>query len=309
MSGVLVLGSRGSELARAQTRLAEAALRRILPELSIALKIITTSGDEGVGRGQPLDSRAGRKGLFTAEIERALAAGTIDVAVHSAKDLPSEMDELLEISAVLPRADVHDLLVTRLPGGLMDLAPGEVIATGSVRRTRQLRWLRPDLATVDLRGNVPTRLRKLSENSWAGIILAAAGIERLGLQFESGRIRSNAAEFFVAKLEREHFVPAGGQGIVVLQTRAGDTRAGEMVREIDHRPTHYCLTAEREFLRLLKGDCATPVGVFANLEGTTMTVRAQYFEEGRRDPRIGAVSGSSTSPNELARALWEKINE
>src|SRR6266480_4958056 len=177
MAETIVLGTRGSELARAQARLVEKAIQTLRPELQIETKIIDTKGD----KTKAVDLRAGRKGLFTAEIERALLAGDVDVAVHSAKDLPSEISPGAEIAAVLPRAQADDVLVSRHRGGLAALQEGATIATGSLRRKHQLSWKRPDLKIVDLQGNVPTRLRKLAENDWDAIVLARAGLERLGL--------------------------------------------------------------------------------------------------------------------------------
>src|SRR5881397_3687111 len=173
----IVLGTRGSELARAQARLVEKAIQRVRPEAKIETKIIATQGD----KARVIDPRAGRKGVFTAEIERALLAGDVDIAVHSAKDLPSETSSDAEIAAVLPRAAIDDMLVSKHPGGLASLPKGAVVATGSVRRKHQLLWKRADLKVIDLRGNVPTRLRKLSENEWDAIVLARAGLGRLGL--------------------------------------------------------------------------------------------------------------------------------
>src|SRR5438105_14533663 len=173
----IVLGTRGSELARAQTLLVEKAIQDTHLDVTIETKIIATKGD----RARVVDPRAGRKGLFTAEIERALLAGEVDVAVHSAKDLPSEMSPDAEIAAVLGRAPMEDVLVSKHLGGLASLPEGATIATGSVRRKHQLLSKHAALDLVDLRGNVPTRLRKLAENQWDAIVLARAGLERLGL--------------------------------------------------------------------------------------------------------------------------------
>ena len=173
----IVLGTRGSELARAQARLVEEAIRGADPDVTIETKIIATKGD----KARVVDPRAGRKGLFTAEIERALLARDVDIAVHSAKDLPSETGPGAEIAAALPRAPMDDVLVSKHPGGLSSLPRGGAVATGSVRRRHQLLWKRADLDIIDLRGNVPTRLRKLAENEWDAIVLARAGLERLGL--------------------------------------------------------------------------------------------------------------------------------
>ncbi|PYJ75298.1 MAG: hydroxymethylbilane synthase [Verrucomicrobia bacterium] len=163
MVNKIVIGTRGSDLARAQARLVEQALREKWPDLSIETKIVRTKGDEPRSRSGA--SPHGRKGLFTAEIEKTLLAGDVDLAVHSAKDLPSELTADTEIAAVLSRAQLDDVLVAKRPGGLVALREDATIATGSVRRKHQLAWKHPGLVFVDLRGNVPTRLRKLS--GWA----------------------------------------------------------------------------------------------------------------------------------------------
>src|SRR4029077_19909919 len=205
----ITLGTRGSDLARAQTMLVENALRNAHPNVAIEIKIIITRGDNA----KVVDLNAGRKGLFTAEIERALLAGEVNVAVHSAKDLPSQTGRGAQIAAVLPRAPINDVLISKHSSGLNSLPNGATAATGSVRRQRQLHWKRADLKVVDLRGNVPTRLRKLAENEWDGIVLARAGLERLGFSPTRTEIACKAGPFFFEILSREIFLPAGGQGI------------------------------------------------------------------------------------------------
>src|SRR5947208_6848631 len=217
----IVLGTRGSELARAQTLLVEEAIRRANPGITIETKIVATRGD----KTRVIDPRAGRKGLFTAEIERALLAGEVDVAVHSAKDLPSETSPGLEIAAVLSRAQINDVLISKHPRGLGSLPRGAAIATGSVRRRRQLLWQRADLRLIDLRGNVPKRLRKLAENDWDAIVLARAGLERLGRSPARNEISFEGRRFFSEILPSEVFLPAGGQGIIALPVRDNDQTA------------------------------------------------------------------------------------
>src|SRR5436190_22574065 len=175
MISQIVIGTRGSELARAQARMVEKALHEKWPDLTIETRIIRTSGDESHPKAGNL--RHGRKGLFTAEIEKALLARDVDLAVHSAKDLPSETNSRAEIGAVLLRAPMDDVLVSKRTGGLAALNENATIATGSVRRKHQLAWKQPGLGIVDLRGNVPTRLRKLAKNDWDAIVLARAGLE------------------------------------------------------------------------------------------------------------------------------------
>ncbi len=301
VSQKIILGSRGSELARRQTGMVEAALRQTWPDLEVATQIIYTRGD--VRTAEPLDPRSGRKGLFTGEIERALAAGEIDVAVHSAKDLPSEMSGGLELRAVLPRASVEDVLVRKELGEAVG-----AIATGSVRRQHQLRWKFPGIEIVNLRGNVPTRLRKFVESGWQAIVLARAGLERLGYDFGGGAFEFEGVSLSAEPLSSDVFLPAGGQGIIALQVRSDDGDRKDIVRAVNHAETLLRLEAEREFLRLLQGDCGSPVGVLAAISGATMTVRAQVFEPPRVEPRTARVEGDASTPKKLASELWEKIN-
>jgi hydroxymethylbilane synthase len=297
----IVLGSRGSELARTQTEMVVRVLRKAWPTLEIARQIFSTRGDDRTT--SPLDPRAGRKGLFTGEIERALAACEIDVAVHSAKDLPSEMTPALGLGGCLPRASVEDVLIRKTAG-----AAGGAIATGSVRRGHQLRWKFPGVEVVDLRGNVPTRLRKFVESDWQGIVLARAGLERLGYDLRGGAFEFEGISLRAEILSADDFLPAGGQGIIALQVRSDDEHGNEVVQAVGHAETFSCLEGEREFLRLLQGDCGSPVGVLASIAGSTMTMRAQVFEPPRIEPRLARIEGVASTPKKLARELWEAIN-
>ena len=296
----LVLGTRGSELACAQTLLVEKAIRQAHPEITIETKVIATQGD----KTRALDPHAGRKGLFTAEIERALLAGDVDIAVHSAKDLPSETSPGLEIAAVLSRAAIDDLLVSKHPGGLASLPRGVTVATGSVRRRHQLLWKRADLRIVDLRGNVPTRLRKLAGSEWDAIVLARAGLERLGMSLNH-EISFEGGRFFLDILSHEIFLPAGGQGIIAVQVRTDDQSTKAIVDLINHRETLLCLQAEREFLRGLQGDCNCPVGVIAKIENGKMKIRAQVFLQGAIAPHQGTVEGT---PDDRKRIITQLLN-
>lgn len=300
-----MLGSRGSELARRQAAMVTQALQRAWPELDVVVEIIKTRGDER--KAEPIDPRAGRKGIFTGEIERVLAAGGIDIAVHSAKDLPSDATPGLEVPACLPRAAVEDVLISKNNGGLGALPEGCVVGTGSVRRQCQLRWRRPDLSLFELRGNVPTRLRKLDENPWEAIVLARAGIERLGYVLWPRGVHVGSRTFFAEILDNEFFLPAGGQGVIALQVRSEDMSTKKFVEVVNDMTTHLCLRAEREFLRLLHGGCGTPVGVLATVKTGIMTMRGQLFEDGVVMPRTACVEGAETAPELLARRLWEAI--
>jgi len=296
----IVLGTRGSELARAQTLLVEKAIRQAHPGMAIETTVVVTQGD----KARALDPRAGRKGLFTAEIERALLAGDVNIAVHSAKDLPSETSPELEIAAVLARAAMEDVLVSKHPGGLASLPRGATVATGSVRRQHQLLWKRADLRIVDLRGNVPTRLRKLAGNEWDAIVLARAGLERLDIALND-EISFEGRRFFPDILSHEIFLPAGGQGIIAIQVRTDDQSTKAVVDLINHGETLLCLQAEREFLRGLQGDCDCPVGVIAKIENGKMKMRAQVFLQGAIAPRQGTVEGT---PDDRKRIVSELLN-
>ena len=281
------------------------ALKRAWPQMETVVEIIKTRGDEQ--KAEPLDPRAGRKGLFTGEIERALAAGEIDMAVHSAKDLPSDATPGLEVAAVLARAPVDDVLISKQADGITHPSKA-VVATGSVRRQHQLGWKHPGIEVVHLRGNVPTRLRKLITGEWDAILLARAGVERLGYNLAGGAFDFEGLSLHAQFLPLDDFLPAGGQGVITMQVRSDAENAKAMVRAINDDATLLCLRAEREFLRLLQGDCGSPVGVLATISGTTMTMRAQVFEPPRIEPRIARVEGEATSGEELARKLWEAIS-
>lgn len=301
MTRKIILGTRGSELARAQARLVEKAIQTAQPGTKIEARIIKTRGDKVT----LLELQAGRKGLFTAEIEQALLAGNVDIAVHSAKDLPSETNPHAEIAAVLPRGPMDDVLVSKHPGGFASLPKSATIATGSVRRKRQLLWKRADLKLVDLRGNVPTRLRKLTDNNWDAIVLARAGLARLSLSPVGHELSFERRQFFIEILPSEIFLPAGGQGIIALQVRANDENMKGTIDLVNDHKTLLCLRAEREFLRLLHCDCNCPVGVLATIEGDKMKLRAQLFTDQSAAPCEADVKGSH---NEWERVAVQLLN-
>ena len=305
MIAKITLGTRGSELARAQTLLVEKAIQNAHPNVTVEANIIRTRGDNG----EIVDPYAGRKGMFTAEIERALVAGEIDVAVHSAKDLPSQTTQGAQIAAVLARAPTDDVLISKHSGGLASVPNGATIATGSVRRQRQLHWKRADLKVVGLRGNVPTRLRKLAENNWEGIVLARAGVERLSFLRTQTEIRFEGTRFFLEILPREIFVPAGGQGIIALQIRADDESTKALLESVNDSETLLCLYAEREFLRRLHGDCNFPVGVHATINNGKMKVCAQVFEGESPLPRQAELEGEFNDIEQLAAELLREIEQ
>ena len=304
-----VLGTRGSELALTQARIVEQALRAKWSGLEIEISVIKTSGDERSTPAPVADARAGLKGLFTGEIERALLAREIDLAVHSAKDLPSELTAGTGIAATLPRASTDDVLVSLGKYTLDELPHAGIVATGSVRRKHQLHWKRPDLEVVDLRGNVPTRLRKLATDRWHGIVLAGAGLERLGITANGPGAQFQGIPIFLERLPRHIFLPAGGQGIIAIQVREQDDRLKMLLEAINDLDSRLCLRAEREFLRLLQADCNQPIGVLATVNGSLMQIRAQIFHLESTTPHQAEVEGHFEDAEKLAAALFKDIHD
>ena len=306
-SGQVVIGTRGSALALAQAELTEAALSVAFPGVDLVREVIRTTGDR---RTDVALSEVAKvegvidKGVFTKELETALADGVIDIAVHSLKDVPTLLDPAFIIAGTLERASVRDVLVSLQPGGLEALPAGAVVGTSSVRRARQLAWLRPDLELRDLRGNVPTRLEKLSVAGYDAILLAEAGLERLGHDL-SRPARVGGVALHFTSLAEDFFYPAAGQGAIGFEVRSGDEDAIEMVRAICHHPTFARVTAEREFLRLLEGGCHTPVGVFTRLDGGCISMAARVFPEQGGEPRTGSAEGAD--PLVVAAELFQSL--
>ena len=246
-SPVLRIGTRGSPLALAQAnelRARLAAAHDLAPD-DIALDAIRTTGD--AIRDRPL-AEAGGKGLFTKEIKEALLAGAVDLAVHSAKDLPTRLPPGLVIAAAPAREDARDVFISRKAASLRALPPGATVGTASLRRQALVKRLRPDLAVTTMRGNVGTRLRKLDAGEVDANLLALAGLKRLGL-----------ADAATAVLPVEEFLPAVGQGVIAVEARTDDRRTRARLAAIDHADTATALAAERAFLAVLDGSCRTPI--------------------------------------------------
>jgi hydroxymethylbilane synthase len=258
---VLRIGSRGSPLALAQARAVKDHLLAAagLDAERIEIKAIHTTGDAIQDR--PL-AEAGGKGLFTKEIEEALLAGAVDVAVHSAKDLPTVLPAGLILAGFLPREDVRDAFISRKAKSLRELARGAVVGTASLRRQAMVKRLRPDLEVVTLRGNVETRLRKLEAGAADATLLAVAGLKRLGLLAAATAI-----------LEVDEFLPAVGQGAIAIETRADDAATRALVAAVDDPDTAAALAAERAFLGVLDGSCRTPIGGHARVTSGTLRFR------------------------------------
>lgn len=301
-----VIGTRGSDLALVQAAATERALSQAFPDLRITRQVIRTTGDRrtDVALAQVAKVEGTDKGIFTKELEEALRAGEIDIAVHSLKDVPTVVSDEFEIAGVLSRAPIRDVLVSRQPGGLDALPAGAVVGTSAVRRARQLQWLRPDLKVIDLRGNVPTRLKKVAEGAYDAILLAEAGLVRLGHRMSRISVVFGTEVHF-APLAEEMFFPAAGQGAIGFEIRKGDEAAAALVAGIVDAATFTRVRAEREFLRLLEGGCSTPVGVFTSLDQNVLKMDARVFPDEGGTPRVSKASGGD--PMKVARELFESL--
>jgi hydroxymethylbilane synthase len=297
MNRPLVIGTRGSALALAQVDIFKKALRAQSLTIPVEIRKIVTAGDRQPEIKLVRESAAGVKGLFTKEIEQLLLQGVIDVAVHSLKDLPGQTPSALAVTAVLERADTSDVLLAKYASDIHALPPGAAVATSSVRRARQLLWIRPDLRVQEIRGNVPTRVEKLrAGNSWDAIVLARAGLDRLRLEL---------SDFQVSSLP---ILPAVGQGAIALQSRRDSVEVNGLLARINHLPTFLCIRAERELLRLLDGDCNLPVGVRTTIAGERLEMEAILFGKEGGAPIRALFAGSVHEPEDAARALYEQLD-
>jgi hydroxymethylbilane synthase len=289
----LVLGTRGSALALWQADHVASRLRKLHDGLDVEVREIKTRGD--VDREVPFGQLEG-KGFFVKEIETALQAGEIDLAVHSLKDMPSELPRGLALSAILERHDPRDAVITADGSDLLDLPPGTVLGTGSMRRRSQLLHARSDLRVTGVRGNVNTRLRKLSEGRFGALILALAGIERLGI-----------TDVPLRAIPVEVCLPAVGQGAVTVETRADDEETRRFVDPLNHEPTVRAVTAERAFLARLEGGCLAPATAHARIGGESVRVEGMVGDpDGKRMLRA-RVEGTSGQERELGDALAREL--
>lgn len=282
----LRIGTRRSRLALAQTEMFAQAIRKKHPQISIETVEFTTRGDRILDR--PLD-RIGGKGVFVEEIEQALKSGEIDAAIHSAKDLPSQLAEGLEISGVLPRGDYRDMLVMRKDA---EYSPTDrfTAGTGSLRRRMNLSKLYPYAEFSDIRGNVDTRLRKLSDGEYDAIILAAAGADRLGISME---------EYTVRKFSYEEFLPAPCQAIIAAECTSG-TPAAELIGSVSDRNTMLCFQAERGVIEALGADCTVPVGAYSEIIGDVMRLTVS--------DKNGTIERGECLPEDCSALIKELIS-
>jgi hydroxymethylbilane synthase len=280
------IGSRGSQLALWQANHIVDALRA--RGLEVSIEIIKTTGD----RMQEINlAQVGTKGMFTKEIEEALFQNRIDLAVHSLKDLPTELAADFALAAFPKRADPRDAFISVDFQSFFDLPAGARVGSGSPRRQAQLRVLRHDLEYIEFRGNVDTRLRKLEEGQAQAIILAASGLDRLG-----------RTEWIRQRFDPDHLCPAAGQGALAIECRAGDAETHKAIAFLDHADTRFAVTAERAALNALGGGCQVPIGMYCRREGETFRVSGVVASV-EIDGHITASTTSVADPDKLGRSL------
>ena len=307
----LILGTRGSELALTQTETVTQELLKAHAHLNVERKIIQTSGDkrQDLRFSEFSDVVQVDKGIFIKELEMALEKGEIHAAVHSLKDMPSDLAAGFQIAAVLPRAPIEDVLITREACTLETLPQGARVGTSSVRRAAQLKWLRPDVEIVEIRGNVPTRVKKvLGELPLDAVMLAAAGLLRLGLM-SGDRIEIEGQTIHALTLDPVTFLPAAGQGAIAIECRAGDAESYALLRALNHAETETRVIAEREYLRLLGAGCQTPVGAHTWITGDELHMAVRVFDEADLSvaPKEFQISGPADAPKELAARLAQLL--
>jgi len=298
----LIIGTRSSELALWQSCYVKECLERQNKGIEIILKKIQTKGDKILDVAL---SKIGDKGLFTKELEIELLNGRIDIAVHSLKDLETDMPDGLILAAVTKRHDVEDVLIGKKPGITIEtLRPGAVVATGSLRRKSQLKHLRPDITVVDLRGNVPTRIKNFLNSDWDAIILARAGVERLKLE-----------RYISSIIGIDKMLPAVGQGAIGIQIKQGNTMAEEIVQSIHDENTSLAVRAERSLLKTLEGGCQVPIGAFGEVKQNGLFLSAMvgsldgtivFKKSGRGEKREPENTGN-TLAQELLKAGADKV--
>ena len=288
------VGTRGSRLALRQTEEVLDQLRAIVPQLEFDVVTIKTGGDAAAN--VPLAELG--LGIFVKELERALLDGEIDMAVHSLKDLPTQLPDGLIIGAVCKRQDPRDVLVNRWGWPLDQLPSGARIGTGSPRREAQLKAIRQDLEVLPLRGNVDTRLDKANGAAYDGVIIAAAGVIRMGRDAEIAQL-----------LPADDFVPAPGQGALAVEVRSTDDEVIALVSQVQHSPTRKAVTAERAFLEVLGGGCEVPVGAYARIDGDTMVMSVFLASRDGTNIFKSKTMGSASNPHEVALDAHQRVIE
>lgn len=294
----VTIGTRGSALALWQAHAVADAVKAVAPACEVTIRTITTTGDRVID--VPLES-IGDKGLFTKELESALLAGEVDLCVHSMKDMPSQLPAGCAIGAMLPRADARDVLVCGpriTASSLAGVPDGARIGTGSMRRTAQLRALFPHIEPKPIRGNVDTRLSKAEGPDYEGVVLAAAGVQRMGM-----------ADRIACYLPVGQMVPAVGQGAIGVEVREGDAVIAQLCALIDSGATSRCVKAERRVLAALEGGCQAPIGAFARFEGDELLFDAAVLSpDGSRMARASVRRGLPCDIDEATDAVLDQLN-
>jgi len=293
MKHELIIGSRGSRLALWQARYIAERLQAAHTGLNVKIERVTTTGDKILD--VPL-AKIGGKGLFTKELESAMLDGAIDLAVHSLKDMPTDLPEGLVLAAVTKRSDPFDALVSPRYKTLEKLPPNARVGTSSLRRQAQLLAVRPDLKLANLRGNVGTRLEKAEDGTYDAVVLAAAGLKRLGLGDKITQI-----------LPLNVSLPAVGQGALAIEARGSDAPTLALLSALDHAPTRTETYAERAFLRAVEGGCQVPVGVYAVLKGNALQVQAVIASLDGKTVVRDAIEGSAEAAEKLGSFLAERM--
>ena len=289
----IIIGSRGSKLALIYAERARAKILKFCPEVEI--KKITTTGD--INQKDRL-SEIGGKGLFSKQIENELLNEKIDIAVHALKDMPSDETEDLLINCFLERNDPREVLISHNNDLIKDLKPNSIVGTSSFRREFQLKKIRSDLNYKLIRGNVDTRIKKLNEKLYDAIILSYAGIQSLKLD-------KNISQIFSTR----EIIPSVGQGVVVLQCRKNDYEIIKLLDKVNHKLTNICVIAERQFLKVLEGDCETPVGAIANLVGDQINLEAELFSIDGKQRFYHKASKNINYSSELGREVGEILKK
>jgi len=304
MKNTITIGTRGSQLALYQAEKVKATLESLFPELQVELKIIKTKGDKILDVAL---SKIGDKGLFTKEIENELLDNSVDIAVHSLKDLPTRLPEGLKLGAVLERGEFRDAFVGKNGKKLADLQPGDVVATSSLRRIAGLLKINDQVVVKDIRGNVNSRLQKMDDGYCDAMIMAAAGLQRLGLE-----------EYITEIIDPEIVMPAVSQGAIAIETRENDEEVDELMAKVNHVATWNAIIAERAFLAHLEGGCQVPLGCYSRIENNHLVLSGfvasvdgkQYIKETiSGEIERGAELGIEMAVKMLERGAHEILSQ
>ncbi len=295
MKNKIIIGTRGSQLALWQANHIKSEIESLFPGLEVELNIIKTTGDRITDR--PL-AMVGGKGLFVKEIESALLNGDIDLAVHSMKDMPGELPEGLIIGAIPKRENPFDVLISKDNKKLADYEPGAKVGTSSLRRASQIKHVQPDVQIESIRGNLDTRIKKLQSGEYDAIVLAAAGLRRLGQE-----------DVISEYLDETIMIPAVGQGALCIETRKDDADIAQIMEKLDHADTNVCVTGERAFLKQIEGSCHIPVACFAKIVDSGVELTAVVASEDGKDVIKETMTSPLNDVRKTGQALADQVLE